>query len=107
MSEFEKPSNVEDEYFAREDIEKKRALAFKQKEQTAESERERLKELHHMRCPRCGMLLQSCRHGDLDIDTCFNCHGVWLDAGELKKLEAHHKRGAPIVDAVLNWFKHD
>src|SRR5262245_41748399 len=105
MADFEKPSNTEDEYFAREDIEKKRKLALEQASQTAASERERLKALHHMRCPRCGMQLQTVRHHEVDVDTCFNCHGIWLDAGELEKLEEHHKRGAPVVEAVLNWFK--
>ena len=34
---LDKPSNAEDEYFAREDIEKKRKLAFQQARQIAEA----------------------------------------------------------------------
>ncbi|MGA9525155.1 MAG: zf-TFIIB domain-containing protein [Myxococcaceae bacterium] len=106
MADFEKPSNTEDEYFAREDIEKKRKLALEQAKQTVAAERERLKQLHHMRCPKCGMQLQSVQQGEVEVDTCFNCHGIWLDAGELQKLEDQRRRGgAPVVEAVLNWFK--
>ena len=49
-------------------------------------------QLHHMKCPRCGLDLHSLAQGDVEVDTCFHCHGMWLDAGELEKLLA---RGAP------------
>ena len=106
MADFEKPSNTEDEYFAREDIEKKRRLALEQAQQTAAAEKERLKKLHFMRCPKCGMELQAVKEGEVEIDTCFNCHGIFLDAGELEKVAEQRRRGgAPVVEAVLNWFK--
>ncbi len=59
-----------------------------------------------MRCPKCGMQLQAVNQGEVELDTCFNCHGIWLDKGELEKLqEQQHRGGAPVVEAVLNWFK--
>ena len=63
MRDFDKPSQHEDEYFAREDIEKKRKLALEQAQELAASEREELKTLHYMKCPKCGMDLQTLDNG--------------------------------------------
>src|SRR4051812_11585854 len=104
MSEFEKPSNTEDEYFAREDIEKKRRLALKQAQELAESERKRLKDLHHMHCPKCGMQLQTIREGPVEVDACFNCGGVFFDKGEIQTLVEHKGNRHPVVDAILGWL---
>lgn len=106
MPEFEKPSNQEEEYFAREEVEKKRKLALQQKEELAIQEREALKKLHHMKCPKCGMDLQSLEKGKVQVDYCFNCHGLWLDQGELAQLlkQGREHTGA-VVQAVLNFVK--
>ena len=106
MADLDKPSTLEDEYFAREDIEKKRKLALDQARATAQQQREALQKLHHMKCPKCGMDLHTLRKGTVEIDTCFNCNGMWLDAGELEKLvaEDHPQRGS-VMKAVLNIFK--
>ncbi len=50
-----KASQSEDEYFVREDAEKKRKLALQAKKDAVAAERKRLKDLHWMRCPKCGM----------------------------------------------------
>lgn len=105
MADFDKPSNTEEEYFAREEIEKKRKLALEEADRTAAAEKERLKQLHHMHCPKCGMTLQSVKNGPVEIDSCFNCGGIWLDAGELQTLMSNEKQAAPVMDAVLGWFK--
>lgn len=34
-------------------------------------------------CPRCGGSCVAAFVGDVEVDTCAACHGVWLDAGEL------------------------
>ena len=86
MSDYDKPSSQEDEYFAREEIEKKRKLALQQQAETQAKEREALKQLHYMKCPKCGFDLQAITKGKLELDTCFNCHGIWLDAGEMERL---------------------
>ena len=54
----DKPSNVEEEYFARENAERMRKLAADQKKSLAEADREALKKQHFMRCPKCGMELK-------------------------------------------------
>ena len=106
MADFDKPSSTEEEYFAREDIEKKRKLALKQAEEMEIKKREELKALHHMKCPKCGMDLQALKKGNVEIDTCFNCNGMWLDAGELQelmRLGSGDKGG--VARALLNIFR--
>ena len=105
MADFEKPSNTEEEYFAREEVEKRRKLALEEAQRLAAAERERLKQLHYMHCPKCGMQLQTVKNGPVEVDACFNCGGVFLDAGELEQIVEHQRRGAPVMEAVLNWFK--
>jgi Zn-finger nucleic acid-binding protein len=36
-------------------------------------------------CPRCGGGCQQSFVGDVEVDTCVSCHGVWLDANELEE----------------------
>jgi hypothetical protein len=107
MSEREKPSNQEDEYFAREEIEQKRRLARQQAEQLAQKQRDDLKAVHFMHCPKCGMNLQTLSQGSVEVDTCFNCKGVWLDAGELEQIMkgGGNLKAPSVMSAVLNLFK--
>ncbi|MFZ5470206.1 MAG: zf-TFIIB domain-containing protein [Myxococcota bacterium] len=106
MPDLDKPSSLEDEYFAREEIEKKRKLALQQAEETKAKKREELKKLHHMKCPKCGMDLQTLHRGEVEIDTCFHCHGIWLDAGELEQLlQAGSEQSGGVMRAVLGLFK--
>lgn len=103
----DKPSHNEDDYFAREEIEAKRKLAIQQAQQTALEQREALKQLHHMKCPKCGMDLQTVKQGNVELDSCFNCHGVWLDAGELEQLlkQHGHEGSQRVMGSILNLFK--
>jgi uncharacterized protein len=99
----QKPSQTEDEYFTREDAEKKRRIALEVKKQTAVEEARRLRDLHFMRCPKCGMQMHEVKYRGVDVDVCFSCHGVFLDQGELELLSKHEPHG--VMDAILNWFK--
>ncbi len=107
MANLDKPSSTEEEYFAREEIEKKRKLAIQQSQSMAVQAREDLKKLHYMKCPKCGMDLQTLTRRDVDIDTCFNCHGIFLDAGELERLmnQSGTENSGKWMGAVLNLFK--
>src|SRR5215831_13005838 len=102
MREFERPSNQEDEYFALEEVEKKHKLALKQAEELAARQRDQLRQLHHMKCPNCGMDLHALQKGSVEASMCFHCHGVWLNKGQLEKLIAQgtHESGA-VMRAVL------
>lgn len=101
----DRPSNLEDEYFAREEIEKKRALTLGQSQSLAAHEKEALKALHYMHCPKCGMDLHTLKRGDIDVDMCFNCKGIWLDANEVNHLVTHEGNFATrLMNAVTNIF---
>jgi Zn-finger nucleic acid-binding protein len=44
----------------------------------------------HLTCPKCGGTTQPVNYGDdsgLIIDKCANCNGVWLQRGELDKID--------------------
>jgi len=99
----QKPSQTEEEYFAREDAEKKRRLALQVKKETVAGEARRLKDLHFMRCPKCGMEMHEVRFRGVDVDVCFSCNGIFLDQGELELLKKEETGG--VMGAILNWFR--
>ena len=80
-------------------------LAVAQECSLIEADLERLKQLHWMRCPKCGLDHHSIRMRNVDVDACLSCGGFWLDKGELEKLEKQPMPGA--VAAFLNWFKEE
>jgi len=98
-----KPSSTEDEYFVREDAEKKRRLALQGKKEKQAEELKRLKELHWMHCPKCGLQMHEVKFRGVDVDVCFSCNGVFLDHGEMEQLERPESAG--LMSSVLNWFK--
>jgi uncharacterized protein len=106
MSETHKPSTTEDEYFVKEDAEKKRRIAQQVKKETAADEQKRLRELHWMHCPKCGMDMHEVKYGKLDVDVCFACGGVFLDKGELEQV-ATAPGGKGLMASILNWFKEE
>jgi len=82
----EKHTNPEDEYFAQEELAKlRRQIRDKTKEMAAD-EAARLKEVHWMRCPKCGQELTEVPFNDVKVDTCFSCGGMFLDKGEVEKI---------------------
>ena len=50
------------------------------------SERERLKALHYLKCPKCGHDLKPQQLSGIEIDRCTFCEGFFVDAGELEQL---------------------
>jgi hypothetical protein len=98
-----KPSQTEDEYFVREDAEKKRKLALQVKRETKESELKALKDLHFMHCPKCGLGMQEVKYKSVDVDVCFACGGVFLDKGELERI-AQKDETKGVMSAILNWL---
>lgn len=83
---IEKPSENEEEYFARQQIELKRKLAAERQARIEAEERDAARALHFMKCPKCGMQLEEISLGDVRVDKCFHCQGLWLDAGELERI---------------------
>ena len=83
-----KPSRPEEEYFTRLEIERRRKIWEERQAQVQEEEKQRQRSLHFMRCPKCGMQLEEIAFGDVLVDKCFSCEGMWLDKGELDKIQA-------------------
>lgn len=97
-----KPSEMEEEYIARMEFEKKKKLEEEKHKMLAEEEKKRLKELHYMRCPKCGMELIEIDYKGIKVDKCSECEGIWLDAGEL---EAISKLEKGVMDKLFSVFK--
>ncbi len=100
----DKPSNQEEEFFAREEAEKLyRMHKEKLKAQdaaTAEAE----KQAHYMKCPKCGYGLETIKWRKVDVDKCFRCGVVVLDDGELETLAGQeHPQG--FVASLSTLFK--
>ena len=98
-----KGPSAEEEYFVREDAEKKRRLALQSKREKAVAELQRLRDLHFMHCPKCGMQMHEIKYRGVDVDVCFSCNGIFLDQGELEHLEKPESKG--VMGSILNWFK--
>ncbi len=50
-----KPSEKEEEYFARMEFERRKKIEEEKIKNITGEDRKRLKELHFMKCPKCGM----------------------------------------------------
>ncbi len=97
-----KPTEHEDEYFARIEREIKKKIEEQQKKRTSEEERDKLRELHFMKCPKCGMDLIEIDFRGMKMDECSACRGIWLDAGEF---DAMIKMDKPVLERLFNVFK--
>ena len=100
---MQKPSDKEEEYFAREEYERLKALAAKHvKDEEAREKAERQK-LHFMHCPKCGGDLVEITFHKIKIDKCTSCEGIWLDPGELEHVLA--QEDATLMRRILKVFR--
>lgn len=97
-----RPSEREEEYFARMEFENKKKIEEEKHKQLAQEEKNRLKALHYMRCPKCGMELIEIDYREIKIDKCSECDGVWLDAGEMEQVGKMDKTG---LDRLFSVFR--
>lgn len=86
-----RPSEKEDEYFARQEFERRQQTEAENRAKLEAEEKDRLKELHHMCCPKCGMKLIEINYQGVEVDKCSSCEGIWLDAGELEQVSRFEK----------------
>jgi len=99
---LDKPSSSEEEYFAKQEAEKRKKLAEVKLAQVSQTEKERLKKEHWMRCPKCGMELQTIDYREVAIDKCFSCGGIYLDDGELEKIAGMKSN---LLQGIASLFK--
>ena len=96
-----KPSEKEEEYFIRMEFEKKRKLEEEKHRKLGDEEKKNLKELHYLRCPKCGMELIEIYYNGVHTDKCSECGGIWLDAGEFEMLS---KTDKSILNGLFSMF---
>ena len=65
---------------AREKREQERA------QQEVAGERERLRQLHYLKCPKCGHDMREEVLDGVSVDRCTFCEGLYFDAGELDRV---------------------
>ena len=88
-----KPSEKEEEYFKRQELEKLRKARLEAARKLAEEEVGKLKELHWMHCPKCGMEMEEVEYHGVMVDACFSCGGMYFDRGEVEKVIESEERG--------------
>jgi Zn-finger nucleic acid-binding protein len=66
-------------------------------------ELKQLRDLHFMHCPKCGLQMHEVKLRGVNVDVCFSCNGVFLDHGELERLEKPEAKG--VMSSILNWLK--
>lgn len=97
-----RPTEKEEEYIARQEFTRLKKIEEEKHKHIAKEEKKKLKELHHMKCPKCGMELIEIDYKHIKIDKCSECAGIWLDAGELETVAKLEKSG---IDKLFSVFK--
>jgi rubrerythrin len=83
-----KPSTIEEQHILEQELKRRLEKLEAEQKAMAEAEKQRQKELHWMRCPKCGHQLATDHYGAVEIDVCPSCRGLWLDANELETILA-------------------
>ena len=97
-----KPSEKEEEYFVRMEFDRRKKIEEEKNKNITEEEKKRRKELHYMKCPKCGMDLIEIDYKNIAVDKCSHCQGIWLDAGEFEAVSAMEQS---VLDKFFNIFK--
>ena len=92
----------EDEYFAREEFDRRKKAAEEAYEKMKVEEKAKQKELHWMHCPKCGSEMVEIDYEGISLDKCTHCLGIFFDNGELEQLLT--SKGG-FVRKMLNVFK--
>jgi len=101
----ERKKAKEDEYF----VKKERELLANMKAKQESEAREAAKTASYMKCPKCGADLTERNFEDVKVDACPDCHGIWIDQGEIGLLRQIHESRGPfsrIMNDILEIFHH-
>ena len=87
----DRDAKSEDEWFLRNEkelLETARVARLKREAERAAKEKaeetKRLKDLHFMKCPKCGHDMKEEKLESVSVDRCTHCEGIFFDAGELE-----------------------
>ena len=89
----EQDKRSEDEWFRQNEkqlLEAARTARLKREQERSAREKadelKRLKDLHFMKCPKCGHDMKEEDLAGIKVDRCSFCEGVYFDAGELDQV---------------------
>jgi uncharacterized protein len=86
---METDKSNEDQWFSANEQELLKAAKLRHEKTLKEEsnkEQEELKQLHWLKCPKCGGDMEEINYDGIEIDKCKKCEGVFFDAGELDEL---------------------
>jgi len=98
-----KPSSAEEEYFAREEAARRQREALELGKQMAATQREQLKKLHYMKCPKCGMDLVETAFSGVTADKCYSCGYLGFDDKEIDIILGHERPN--VFASLANIFR--
>lgn len=87
------------------EFERQQKAAAEREAKMKEQEREELKALHFMRCPKDGMELVEIEHMGVRVDKCTHCNGIFLDTGELDNLFTAAGAQSGVLGKILRVFR--
>jgi len=90
------PKKSEEEWFAKFEIQMIRDAKRKREQAEENKATGESKPDNYMLCPRDGAKLETELIGDIEVDVCRECKGLWLDRGELEEIfltKEEEKRG--------------
>ncbi|MBN2135246.1 MAG: zf-TFIIB domain-containing protein [Acidobacteria bacterium] len=90
------PKQSEEEWFAKFEIQMIRDAQRKRAKDESDTKQEPEKLSNYMLCPKDGTELKPEKIGEIEIDICEKCGGIWLDRGELEEIilaKASDKKG--------------
>ncbi len=99
-----KPSGKEEEFVAKTEYLRLKKIEEEKHKDLAEDEKKKIKALHFMKCPKCGMDLIALDYKGIEVDKCSECEGIWLDAGELEMVSKAETSG---IDKLFGVFKRE
>ncbi len=81
-----KPTDQENEYFAKLEFERRKRELADQTGLTGGGVLQDDAAVVPFRCPKCGADLIEVTYKGVEIDKCSRCLGLWLDCGELERV---------------------
>jgi uncharacterized protein len=101
MSDFSKTGyDLENRHFHQVDIEKIETI----REMRSATRKALEKEIHWMRCPKCGEQMKELQFEGILVDKCSSCAGVYFDQGELDVL-MKHRESDTFFNKISSLFK--
>lgn len=98
--------DVEDAVYKEIEARQLAALRAKLDDRRRQAEREREREAHWMRCPKCGGQMIEQQFENVMVDKCVDCHGVHLNADEIELLIQYERDHASLWHRIFH-HRHD